>query len=331
MKPVYRDVLRHAVNVAWNDKRSWILSLLAGILLTASSYDVLWNALRGITDQGSSLTTPGAAFMAAIQRLGASGYDRTIAVIGGVEMLLAIALVILAVLGLSCIAQGALVHALGARRRGRVATLSESFRVGAGAFWPLAALNACTAASLWILRLLPSLPLSFAIQEQSTVSYIVYMISFIIFVALAFFVVILHIFALNAMILQGASLGEGFRRGYELWKKHWVVVVETAVMQAAIAVGIWFLFVLVLMLSMIPIIALIIVSGIVQSAGLFTLTLFLAIMLFLFELIPTAAFTIQLQYAVWTFLYRRLGEGGVVPKLHRVFRGLTHSYKVPTN
>jgi hypothetical protein len=74
---------------------------------------------------------------------------------------------------------------------------------------------------------------------------------------------------------------------------------------------------------MIPIFAFVVTSAIIQSVGLLTFSLIVGALAFVCGLVVTAAYTIQLQYATWTFLYRRLGEGGVVPKLHRVVRNIT--------
>jgi hypothetical protein len=40
-------------------------------------------------------------------------------------------------------------------------------------------------------------------------------------------------------------------------------------------------------------------------------------------------FVIQLHYTSWTLMYRKLGEGGVLPKLHRLARSFIHRTSVP--
>jgi hypothetical protein len=42
-----------------------------------------------------------------------------------------------------------------------------------------------------------------------------------------------------------------------------------------------------------------------------------------------AAFLTQLQYTAWTLLFRRLGEGGVIPKVKRMFRDVSGINNAP--
>lgn len=329
-QPIYREVLRHAFRTAWHDRRYWILALLAGILLTAGSYDILWNAVTSITSNGNTLTQDvGSTLVQVATHASGSSFQNIISIVGGLEILLFFILVIISLATVSCIAQGGLVFALGAKRHGQDATLAESFRVGARALWPVIALNTLAFALIWILRFLTALPLYLALQQTSTTSYLVYLLSFIVFVPLAFLIAIIQIFSLNGMILQGAPLADALRRSYLLFKRHWVVVVETAVIQAAISVAIWFLFLLGSLIILIPSFVLFLSANVIQSNALFILSLVVGGIFFFVALIATAAFTIQLQYATWTYVYRRLGEGGVVPKIHRLIRNVFGTYDVP--
>jgi hypothetical protein len=40
-------------------------------------------------------------------------------------------------------------------------------------------------------------------------------------------------------------------------------------------------------------------------------------------------YLVTLQYATWTLLYQRLGEGGALPKVHRWVRQFVHGFHVP--
>ncbi|MBI4138685.1 hypothetical protein HY479_00855 [Candidatus Uhrbacteria bacterium] len=329
-RPVYREVLSQALQTAWHDRRYWLLSVLAGVLVTAGSYDVLWNAVTNISSQGPFIAfSSGMALVESVATAGGEGVHWAVSLIGGVETILFLALMILFVAGLSCIAQGGLVFAIGARKRGKMPTLAEAFQIGAHALWPIIVLNIVVLASVWILRFLISLPLFLALQTTTAGTYLAYLVSFIVFLPLIFVVSILHIFALNAMILQGASLPEAIRRGYRMIAENWVVIFETAVLQVALSLLVWFVFVVALLLAFLPLFLFFFASVVASSQGLLAVGLLLGSVVFIVGLIAAAAFTIQLQYATWTYLYRRLGEGGVVPKIHRIFRGLFGFFGVP--
>ncbi|MBU2613550.1 hypothetical protein KJ925_03805 [Patescibacteria group bacterium] len=323
-RPIYREVVFHAFRTAWQEKRFWPISLLAGILVTAGSYDVMLNALAHITSQGPFLAvSTGSAFVQRLADSSTTGLEWFIGVAGGIEALLFLAILMIFFGGISCIAQGALVYAIGAHRRGERTKLKDAFRVGADAFWPIVAMNVMLIALVWILRFLVAFPLFLALDNTTTTTYLMYLASFIVFIPVAFCLAILQVFALNAMILQGANIGDAIRRGYVLLARNWVVVVEAALLQAVLSIGVWLAFLAAFMFVMIPIFAFIVTSALIQSIGLFTFSLVIGTLIFVCGAVVAAAFTVQLQYATWTHLYKALGEGGVVPKIHRVVRSLT--------
>jgi hypothetical protein len=83
------------------------------------------------------------------------------------------------------------------------------------------------------------------------------------------------------------------------------------------------------MVAGIPLFVLIMVAVLLQSKVLMWTALFLAIAVFIISMLGIGAFLVQFHYATWTLLFRRLGEGGVVPKIHRWIRTLTHGTDVP--
>lgn len=328
-KPVYREVISSALKVAWEDRPYWILALLACLLASAGSFDILQHATSTITAQGKFLAfSAGGAIVSGILATQTIGLDRILVAATGVEVLAVMALFFLMIGVASCIAQGGLVFALGARKRGERPSVGEAFRVGARALWPIIVLNIMVFSVIWVLRFVVSLPLSMALEQTTAAALIVYIVSFVLFVPLALLVAVIHIFSLNALILQGASLLDAVRRSYVLIKKNWLVIIETAALQAVLSVGIWILFVIVALFAMIPLFVITLVAAFTQSVGLFSISLIVASIVFICGAVIAAAFTVQLQYATWTILYRRLGEGGVVPKLHRLFRDATGFFAI---
>ncbi|MCR4279028.1 MAG: hypothetical protein NUV81_03985, partial [bacterium] len=216
-----------------------------------------------------------------------------------------------------------LVYALGGKMRGRKPTLKESFSVGGKALWPVIALNIIIIGSIWILRFLGSLPLFFLIQNPTTSSFLFHIVSFGAVLFLIFVVLIVEIFALNALILQGAPLSDALKRGIELFRKNWLVVIETAILQVIIATIIWFLFASLFAVAMLPVFVFIVSATILHSTVFLTFAVLFGLIVLFGGLFALSAFTIQFQYATWVSLYRKLGEGGVVPKLHRLFRNVT--------
>ncbi len=330
--PLYRDIIKHAAHVAWHDRQYWPLALFAGLLATAGAYDIAWKIVTSITEQGQFIgfTQSISPLFPHLVTTGRSSMDFAVSLIGGLESLLFLVLIVFGFCIVSCIAQGGLVFALGAKRKGSTPTLREAWHVGGQAFWPIASLNIMAFVVTWVLRFLAALPLMFALESTTTTTYLIYLVSFGILVPLSFFIAILHIFALNSMVLQGSSLPDGLWRSYQLIKKNWVVIFETAIMQTLVSMGVWFVCVLAALLLLIPAFVTLLAAGIIHSGILFAFAFTVSAIFFVGGLLLAAAFTIQLQYATWTSLFRRLGEGGVLPKIHRVLRTLFGTHNVPS-
>ncbi len=327
--PVYRVVLREALQVAWNEKRFWILAFLASALTTAGVYDVLWTAASSISLQGSLFAEQfGNAIIHSVTVRGGTSLERILHVLGNVEFLAFIVLILLAFGALACIGQAGLVYAIGAKKRGKTPTLQDALRMGSRAIWPVIALNVLALGAIWLLRFLGSLPLSFAIQDPSIGIYAAHLVSFILSLFLIFIVAVIEIFALNALVLQGAHVNTALARGWELLKEHWVVVIETAVLQVIIAAFIWMAFLVLFSIGIVPAIIFFVSAAVTNSIVFLGLAVTFGVLLFVGGLFALTAFTVQFQYATWTLLYRRLGEGGVVPKLHRIFRDLSGSTNI---
>jgi hypothetical protein len=326
-EPLYRPVLRDAFQSMWRNKTLWPLALGAGILLTGSISGIVGkmvNVLAPHFSLGSFIGTfwaratvswaaftPGELLLGSLKALQISAF---FLILAG------------AIAGLSVICQGALVHALGMSKRPR---LKQSLAVGAKAFWPVAVLNLMSIAVLVATRSLLGIALGMAGNGVTAGGYFLYLLSFGVFTLVAVSAVIIQIFALNAMILQGATLLQGIERGALMLQRHWVIVFEVAAILFVIGIASWVVALLVNMIVAAPFFVVLVTAAALGSSMLLLSVLWLGIALFVLVMLTVVAAVITLQYAAWTFLFRRLGEGGAVPKLHRIFRGWTNNSHVP--
>lgn len=320
-RPVYREVLSAAFRTAWHERRYWPLALFASALLSAGTYDVLLRGVDGMTRFSGFIGAGSARVSISSHMMDVwTGRADIVDAILNLQAVFAFLIIILIVLGLSCVAQGGLVYALGAVKRGQRPTLKEAFQVGGGAFWPIALLNALVLSSIWLVRVLMASLLILSIQQQTAVNWFLYLIGFLLFASLTFSIAVIHVFALNAMMLQGASVSDAITRGYVVFKENWVVAVETALALLFVAAVVGAGYFILLFIGLVPFLAALAISVAVGFAALYDGALLIGCLLFLASILAVAAFLTQLQYAAWTHLYRRMGEGGVVPKISRIFR-----------
>lgn len=323
-EPVYRHVLAQAWRVAWREWRLWPLAFFASFLLTAGTYDTVGNAFFQITRQAGILQGNSPWAGVTLESLGG-----VFGALTALQWALGLSIVLLAFLAASCVAQGGLVYSIGASRLGEKADLRKALSIGARAFWPIAALNVMSLVIFALIRFFVAAFMDYALTADTLAAGLLFVGSFVLFVGLAFVITIIQIFALNAMILQGASVADSILRGYIQFKRHWIVSIETALILAVIAVllnaGLTYL----VFLAGVPFMLAMVTAAVIQSPILYFGALVLALLVMLAVFAIATAILSQLQYATWTFLYRKIGEGGVVPKIHRMFRTLFGHYSVP--
>ena len=328
-KPMYREAIRQALTAAWTGRRFWVLSLLAGILMSAGSYDIVWRTFQRLQHEPTFLLIiPGLTFVQRLAANATSGATHVFSILGGIETLVVISLIVLAVAVISCAAQGGLVYALGNAKRSSLSA-GEAFRAGSAGLWPIIVLNLFSLGSVWVLQILLHLPVVLGVPFHDLWRFSLYAAASVLFVLMAFSISILHIFTLNGMILQGSPLREALGRGYRLFKNNWLIVLETCLIQAAISVSIWLAFAIVFVVAMIPVFVLLVAAAMVDSSALFSFSLLTGVIIFLVSSLAVGGFTIQFQYATWTAVYRRLGEGGAMPKIHRLIRSILGQQTVP--
>jgi hypothetical protein len=324
-EPIYRPILREAFALSWKEKRLWLISAVAGILLTGSVYDA---ALRAATAMHPNRSLLGVIIPLWSRLVDSwSGLSVSDLIFGSLNVLLFTGfflLIVFAVFAASVIAQGTVVYAIGARRRGRIPAFRDALTVGARALWPVLVLNVIALIVLIATRALIAVVNGLLLSQIGALLFLLYLISFIVFVGVGAVTIVIQVFALNAMILQGATLAQSIERGFQIFRRHWVTATETIAILFIISIGVSILAIALLMILTIPYAILAITAAALNSAALWsaiTIVFFLgsfAVVLLVF------GYLVLLHYATWTLMFRKLGEGGVLPKLHRIARQFIH-------
>ncbi len=324
-KPIFREVIPQALKFAWTHPSHWVLGIFAAVLFSGGALDIFLKFWNTVQQQGNEIyvgNTIGTLWRAAELS------SVTIPWMGYVKGVLAIAfflVILIAVLGFSCACQGALVHAIGSYKSNKQKSLKSALTIGGKAIVPIAILNLILLVFIWIARFGVSFPLALILGNDSPLYTAVYMLSFIIFSILTLGLGVLQIYALNAIILQNASLAEALARGWKIMREHWLVTIETIIVQSLIIIALALAATFAGLILTFPAIVLFVFSYINISIYMFYISLVLFFIITLAFALFTTGFTVAFQYATWTMMFHKFGEGGVVPKIHRLFRSFFKS------
>ena len=326
-RPVYREVIPQALSLTFKNPMLWILGAFAATLNTSGALDILTKFWSSVQTQSLGIYL--GTTIAKIWQTSQHTSIHWLGLLQGLIYLLLFASILIALCVLSCVGQGALVFLIGTWKPGRKIAFRQSLAVGAQAILPIAVLNIITLAILWLARFGVSVSLAALLAHKSLFSIGLYVILFVIFFLFALFLAILQIYALNAMILQGSSLWHAFARSWEIIKTHWLVSLETAILQSIIVLGLSLGAAIIGAILSMPTIFLNLIAIFNQNLLLFRISMGVFVTILFIFLFVLLGLVVTFQYAIWTLMYRRFGEGGVVPKLHRLFRHLTNQTSVP--
>jgi hypothetical protein len=234
-------------------------------------------------------------------------------------LLLAV-LIILAIWAFSAVSQGALAYALGTRSRGRGPSFREALTVGARHLWPVLTLNVFTLGLIWLARFIVLLPFAISIQNPSLISIFAYYLSFLAFLLASVALTAVHLFALNAVILEKAHLWPAICQAYAAAKRSWMLVLEIGAIlflvgTIALACG-----VILFVIAAVPLFLFMIAAALMQYWTLLWIATVLGIALFFVIMISAGAWAIAFQYAAWQQLYQRVGSGTASAKVIRWIR-----------
>lgn len=324
-RPLYREILGDALVMAWRERRLWILALFAGALQTGGIYDVLLASIAQLPGQvkGFFAVTPWYQFSQTQGFLsGTSFAERTINTLSLAQGVLFAICITVAVLGFSLIAQGALAYGLGGRTRVKGATFRQCLTVGARNFWPILTLNIFTLSLIWLARFFLLIPFAYSVAAPSYLSVGTYFLAFVLFILASILFTTIHLFALNAIILEQKSVWGAIVEAYALYKRSWVVIFELGAILLVFGAVMFFGAIAVFLIAAIPLFLLLASAALLGWWPVVWIGIGLGFLLFLALMIAAGTFTISFQYAVWTRLYRRLNEGHVFAKFTRWLRHL---------
>ena len=313
----YRDVIPASFKTAWFERWMWPWAIFASAIVSGGLFDVAANIFQSVRGTGSLLFTP--AIFQTVE-----GWVRDYAAApNSAYFIVNIAITVLLVVGvflLSCLAQGVLVYGHGGRAAGKDSLAKTAVRSASTHLWQIVGLTFITGFFAWIIRFALLVPYVLSQRTPSVVLTLVSIGGALVYLALTVLLIATHIFALNAIVQQGARLAESLVRAWTMARQEWLHLIElgfalwliNALALSAAALGFVVMGVPIFLVMVAA--ALLNNPTVLYAAYLFGGALFIGIMF------VTAAITVSFQYGVWHHLYLRLGEGGLAPKIHRLVR-----------
>lgn len=314
----YREVVPASFKTAWHERWMWPWAIFASAIVSGGLFDVAANIFHSVRGTGSLLLTP--AIFQTVQ-----GWVRDFSVNPGngaynVINIVVTILVSVGVFLLTCVAQGVLVYGHGGRAVGKDTLSRTAVKSGTKHVWQVLGLTLVTGFLAWIIRFALLIPYVLSQRTPSVVLTLVSIVGALVYLALTVLLIATHLFALNAIVHQGARFAEAILRAWDMARREWLHLIELgfvlwlinalAITAAVLAFGV----------MGVPIFLVMVAAALLGNPTVLYATYLFGTILFVVIMFITAAITVSFQYGVWHNLFLRLGEGGLSPKIHRLVR-----------
>lgn len=299
---VYRQLLRDALVITWQNRPLWVFGIFAGIISTGGVVDVAVSGLKRITtadslsqawlDRSFIGYAYAGEFILHLKRIGSDQVG---------ALLILMTAIFLFLLFAGTVSQAALVHGTGTHKGKHPRYIR---RHALPHFWPLLTVNLLTKAASLTLFLLAALPVLLLPLSQGDHSALVFT-HLLLYVPAIILLNILSMLAVMDVVEADAGASHAVWHSFSLFRRHWLSAIELGLLLFLIVIGAVLLFAAGLGVLSLP-------YGLAYTAAvangstfLFFLTNLLAGLVAFALLFAFGGAAVTFQYSAWRLFYVR--------------------------
>jgi hypothetical protein len=327
MENFYRPILKSALNLSWRYKFLWFFGLFAALLGNGGEYNLVISNLAKIGKEASWLET--LKYLFENNRL-VIGAVSLVELFKGFNLISLVILVLLALffiflLWLIVVSQAGLLSSICQlyQNKERVIGFWQTVRDGKRFFWPVLWFNIIAKVLIYLFLLLISAPLVYLYLIASSRGlwwFLITFLSFLILIPGTFVITLVLRYAIIRIVSgEGQGLRQAFAYGWVLFKKNWLISLETAFLLFIINILLGFLMIVALFILLLPFILIGAVAIYTQLLSLFWVMLGLGLVVFFMAVIFFGALLSTFQNSAWVKVFIHLSHGEGVAKVVRWF------------
>lgn len=320
----YRTILKQALNLSWKNKYLWLLGLFASLTIAGGSIEyqfitqsfsegILNSSYQGLVDLLGTAKILETIYLGLVSLFS----QNIIVILNSLSIILMAITLFVVFIWLAISSQAALVDAakklIIPKKKVDVTSLRAALTAGHKHFLPVLGLNILIRLLISAAFFVISLPLLFMTFSDSYAFVGIYTILFVIFVPIAVSLSLMVKYAISYKVLEGETMVKSLEKGYSLFKKNWLISLETALILFFITLFASFFLLVAMAIVILPIF----ITGLIIGANwLAYLAIFIAIAI----IIIFGSFMTTFQITSWTNLYLHLKDNKGLAKLERIFR-----------
>jgi len=314
---VYRKAIFESLESAWHHKKLWFLAIFAGLLNSVGIGELAWQSFRGLVREDFSLDAAMNVFLPAsniLLGIPSVVQNNNLTIGAGVFLALVLVTLVLGFYYFAALSMGAILTALAKNNESNmVMRLHDEVPIGRKLF----ATNLLTRL---VLAALSSLIMIFVfVQDGNPFARQIsgFLFPLLVYLPGVVIVSVLSIFNLISIAVKRHEPKDAFRSAILTFKKHWLVIIETALVSSIMAFLAFNLYSMVIFLMMKALSQLETFSYLLNAMGIvrFFDGIFLIAVCLLLAF--GFGFLVTFQYALWLKMFTRLEETGARAAFHR--------------
>lgn len=322
---IYRPILKKAWAITRQNKFLWIFGLFAALAGNGGIYEILVKSFERVVSRGEIFLekTPWLWQWSIFvwPRLEEVSEKAPLFV----NLFWFLFLVILIILGivicLNIVSRAALINCVRKIVIKRKTDFKDGFTIGKKYFWQILGLNILAKALIFSLLVVSTIPVMFFITDGSGnigLNLSLYLVSFILFVALAIFVSFMAIYASCFVVINDLPFVEAIRASWRLFIKNWLASIEVALILFLITFGVGIGVIVLSLLYLLPVALLLVAFAYLELNFSFWLFAFWAALGWLGGILYVGAVLGTFQSSTWTILFLELNKKKIWSKLLRL-------------
>jgi len=320
-KSLYRDIFKRALSLTWKNPFLWIFGFFTTFLGIGNVYETIF---KNSIEQSALLDKLGVKFSLVSFYGVFLGKNFTNITFGNLLLLIGVLIIILVVFGIALWASigslGGLIHATNHLDKKKKTNFVSSFKDGYQHFWKLFAVNVMGKTLIILFLALTSGLLALLLTNTSVINSIIFFLSFLVFVSISLFISFIIVYASAFVILKKKGVIDSIHEAWQLFKNNWVVTIETAVILFILDILVKISLVIITAIFSLPFILFLLLSFTFGITLIAQILMFMWILFIIAVLVIASSIFSSYQLVAWILLFDKITKGGVLSKLHRIFR-----------
>jgi hypothetical protein len=319
-EPLHRNIVRSALNRAWQHKHTWLFGFFAAILGFGGTIELL---LSGYAQSlGELIMSLDPDFIATPMFSGIQQFftDSPYPIIAIILTGILGAIFSICFLWIAGTSVAALITTAREIDHGRDAHLNDGIRAGSRKAFPVVILSilaklSVTAVSFVIFSLFRQ-----SLIHNDALEISIYSLAFVVMSAVALYILFILNYSTLFLVLRRQRFFEALGAAKRLMHKYWLLTLETSGVIFFTTFFLGLLGLAITLIALLPVLFLFILAAASSSQGLTLLMIAVTALIIIFGIIISASFIASFQAMAWTIMFERATEGYAVAKFHRLER-----------